>query len=154
MTSHHGILLHVVFSTKFRKPYLADEWRDDLFGYIGGIVKDHKASLLKAGGIEDHVHLFLRIHPEFAISKTIQLLKANSSKWINDQKKLPGRFEWQRGYGAFSVSQSMSDAVKRYISKQREHHSKQSFVDEYLSMLANHQVEFDPKYVFEQEIVA
>ena len=114
MTSHHGILLHVVFSTKFRKPYLADEWRDDLFGYIGGIVKDHKASLLKAGGIEDHVHLFLRIHPEFAISKTIQLLKANSSKWINDQ----------------------------------------SFVDEYLSMLANHQVEFDPKYVFEQEIVA
>ena len=154
MTSHHGILLHVVFSTKFRKPYLADEWRDDLFGYIGGIVKDHKASLLKAGGIEDHVHLFLRIHPEFAISKTIQLLKANSSKWINDQKKLPGRFEWQRGYGAFSVSQSMSDAVKRYISNQREHHSKQSFVDEYLSMLANHQVEFDPKYVFEQEIVA
>jgi len=154
MTSHHGILLHVVFSTKFRKPYLADEWRDDLFGYIGGIVKDHKASLLKAGGIEDHVHLFLRIHPEFAISKTIQLLKANSSKWINDQRKLPRRFEWQRGYGAFSVSQSMSDAVKRYISKQREHHSKQSFVDEYLSMLANHQVEFDPKYVFEQEIVA
>jgi len=154
MTSHHGILLHVVFSTKFRKPYLADEWRDDLFGYIGGIVKDHKASLLKAGGIEDHVHLFLRIHPEFAISKTIQLLKANSSKWINDQRKLPRRFEWQRGYGAFSVSQSMSDAVKRYISKQREHHSKQNFVDEYLSMLANHQVEFDPKYVFEQEIVA
>lgn len=79
MTSRHGILLHVVFSTKFRKPYLADEWRDDLFGYIGGIVKDHKASLLKAGGIEDHVHLFLRIHPEFAISKTIQLLKANFS---------------------------------------------------------------------------
>jgi len=154
MTSHHGILLHVVFSTKFRKPYLADEWRDDLFGYIGGIVKDHKASLLKAGGIEDHVHLFLHLHPEFAISKTVQLLKANSSKWINDQRKLPGRFEWQRGYGAFSVSQSMSDAVKRYISKQREHHSKQSFVDEYLSMLANHQVEFDPKYVFEQEIVA
>jgi len=154
MTSHHGILLHVVFSTKFRKSYLADEWRDDLFGYIGGIVKDHKASLLKAGGIEDHVHLFLRIHPEFAISKTIQLLKANSSKWINDQRKLPGRFEWQRGYGAFSVSQSMSDAVTKYISKQREHHSKQNFVDEYLSMLANHQVEFDPKYVFEQEIVA
>ena len=154
MTSHHGILLHVVFSTKFRKPYLADEWRDDLFGYIGGIVKDHKASLLKAGGTEDHVHIFLRIHPEFAISKTIQLLKANSSKWINDQRKLPGRFEWQRGYGAFSVSQSMSGAVTRYISNQREHHCKQSFVDEYLSMLANHQVEFDPKYVFEQEIVA
>ena len=94
------------------------------------------------------------IHPEFAISNTIQLLKANSSKWINDQRKLRGRFEWQRGYGAFSVSQSMSDALKRYISKQWKHHSKQNFVDEYLSMLSNHQVEFDPKYVFEQEIVA
>ena len=154
MSTHHGILLHVVFSTKFRKPYLAGEWRDDLFGYIGGIVKDHNASLLKAGGIEDHVHLFLRIHPEFAISKTIQLLKANSSKWINLQRKLPGRFEWQRGYGAFSVSQSMSEAVTRYISNQHEHHSKQNFVDEYRLMLANHQIEFDPKYVFEQEIVA
>ena len=81
MSTHHGILLHVVFSTKFRKPYLAEEWRDDLFGYIGGI--------------EDHVHLYLRIHPEFAISKTIQLLKANSSKGINEQRKLPGRFERQ-----------------------------------------------------------
>ena len=84
MTTHHGILLHVVFSTKYRKPLLLDDWRDDLYAYIGGIVKDHKSTLLKSGGIEDHVHLFLRIHPEFAVSKTIQLLKANSSKWIND----------------------------------------------------------------------
>jgi putative transposase len=154
MTTHHGILLHVVFSTKYRKPSLLDDWRDDLFGYIGGIVKDHKSTLLKAGGIEDHVHLFLRIHPEFAISKTIQLLKANSSKWINDSRLTSSRFEWQRGYGVFSVSQSMSEAVANYISNQREHHRTRSFVDEYLSMLTKHQVEFDPQYVFEQEIIA
>ena len=75
MTTHHGILLHVVFSTKLRRPVLLDDWRDSLFAYIGGLVKDHKATLLKSGGIEDHIHLLLRIHPEFAISKTVQLIE-------------------------------------------------------------------------------
>lgn len=154
MSTHHGILLHVVFSTKYRKPLLADSWRDDLFAYIGGIVDDHKAILLKSGGIEEHVHLLLRVHPEFAISKTIQLLKANSSGWINKMEKTEARFEWQRGYAAFSVSQSMSNTVKNYIARQRQHHTRKTFEDEYLEMLRKHEVAFDPKYVFEQDIVA
>lgn len=83
LTTHHGILWHVIFSTKYRKRYLAESWRDELFAYISGIVTDHKAVLLKGGGIEDHIHLLLRVHPEFAISKTVQMLKANSSRWIN-----------------------------------------------------------------------
>ncbi len=153
MSTHHGILLHIVFSTKYRKPYLVDAWRDDLFGYIGGIVTDHKATLLKAGGIEDHIHLLLRIHPQYAISKTVQLLKANSSKWINDQHKLADRFEWQRGYGAFSVSQSLAETVKEYIANQREHHREQTFEMEYVGFLQKHGIEYDPKYVFEMEIV-
>ena len=154
MSTHHGILLHVVFSTKLRKPVLNDSWRDDLFAYIGGTVKDHKASLLKAGGIEDHVHLLLRIHPEFAISKTVQLLKANSSKWINDNRKTSSLFQWQRGYGAFSVSQSMADTVRNYIAGQRKHHARRTYQDEYLEILRKHEIEFDLRYVFEQEIVA
>ncbi len=154
MSTHHGILLHVIFSTKYRKPHLIDAWRDDLLAYIGGIVKDHKSTLLKAGGIEDHIHLLLRIHPEFAISKTIQVLKTNSSKWINEQRKLAGRFEWQRGYGAFSVSQSMAETVKDYIAKRREHHTKQTFADEYIGFLNKHGIDYDPQYVFETEIVA
>ena len=154
MSTHHGILLHVVFSTKLRKPVLNDSWRDDLFAYIGGTVKDHKASLLKAGGIEDHVHLLLRIHPEFAISKTVQLLKANSSKWINDNRKTSSPFQWQRGYGAFSVSQSMADTVRNYIAGQRKHHARRTYQDEYLEILRKHEIEFDLRYVFEQEIVA
>ena len=145
MSTHHGILLHVVFSTKYRRPVLADSWRDDLFGYIGGTVKEHKASLLKAGGIEDHVHLLLRIHPEFAISKTVQLLKANSSKWINVNLKPKLPFQWQRGYGAFSVSQSMAETVKNYIARQRKHHARRTFQDEYLEILRKHEVEFDLK---------
>ncbi len=153
MSTHHGILVHVVFSTKYRKPCLADDWRDELFAYIGGIVPDHKSTLLKAGGIEDHVHLLLRIHPEFAISKTIQLLKANSSKWINEQHKVRGKFLWQTGYGAFSVSQSMSETVKQYIANQKEHHQKQTFESEYLRMLEKHAITYDPRHVFETEIV-
>ena len=154
MSSHHGILVHVVFSTKYRKPLLVDEWRDDLFAYIGGTIRDHKATLLKSGGIEDHVHLLIRFHPQFAIASTIQLLKANSSKWINEQGKTRTKFRWQTGYGAFSVSRSMVDSVVQYISRQREHHDGLSFEDEYLAMLKKHAIEFDPKYVFEQEVIA
>lgn len=154
MSTHQGILLHVIFSTKYRKPVLADVWRDDLFAYIGGTVNDHKSILLKAGGIEDHIHLLLRIHPQFAISKTVQLLKANSSRWINENHKTTIPFQWQRGYGAFSVSQSMAETVKRYIARQREHHVKRSFEEEYLEVLRRHEIEFEMEYVFEQEIIA
>lgn len=154
MSSHHGILAHVVFSTKYRKRLLLDEWQDELFAYIGGTVKDHKAILLKSGGIEDHVHFLIKFHPTFAISATLQLLKANSSKWINEQRKTKRKFQWQSGYGVFSVSQSKVDAVKKYIANQREHHRKLTFQDEYLAILERHQIEYDPKYVFEQEIVS
>jgi REP element-mobilizing transposase RayT len=108
---------------------------------------------LKAGGIEDHIHVLIRIHPEFAISKTVQLLKANSSRWINEQNKICGKFQWQVGYGAFSVSQSMADTVKEYIADQKEHHRKQTFESEYLLILQRHAISYDPKHVFETEIV-
>ena len=152
--THTGILLHVIFSTKLRYPLLHDDWRDELFAYIGGTITEHKGSLLRAGGIEDHVHLLIKIHPSFAIADTIRLIKSNSSRWISEQRKLGHRFEWQRGYGAFSVSQSMSNKVKAYLDGQREHHQKHSFRDEYLSILRRHAIEFDERYVFEEEVVS
>lgn len=118
-STHHGILIHVVFSTKQRFKLLHKDWRDDLFAYMGGIATEHKSKLLRSGGVEDHVHLLMKIHPKFAISDTIKLIKGNSSRWINDNKKIAARFEWQRGYGAFSVSESMSNTVKRYIEIRR-----------------------------------
>ena len=151
MSTHSGILIHVVFSTKQRFKLLSKSWRDDLFGVMGGNAKTHKGVLLQAGGIEDHVHLLLKTHPSFAIADTIKLIKGNSSHWINQNRKIPARFSWQRGYGAFSVSQSMSDVVKRYIANQEQHHSGQSFRDEYLELLRKHQIEFDERYVFEDE---
>ena len=152
-STHHGILIHVVFSTKQRFKLLHKDWRDDLFAYMGGIATEHKSKLLRSGGVEDHVHLLMKIHPKFAISDTIKLIKGNSSRWINDNKKIAARFEWQRGYGAFSVSESMSNTVKRYIENQEEHHRQQSFEDEYITFLKKHNIEYDRRYVFDDEHV-
>lgn len=152
-STHHGILIHVVFSTKQRFKLLHKDWRDDLFAYMGGIATEHKSKLLRSGGVEDHVHLLMKIHPKFAISDTIKLIKGNSSRWINDNKKIAARFEWQRGYGAFSVSESMSNTVKRYIENQEEHHRQQSFEDEYITFLNKHNIEYDRRYVFDDEHV-
>ncbi|MEM9588410.1 MAG: transposase, partial [Planctomycetota bacterium] len=127
--------------------------REELFAVIGGSVKDHRASLLAAGGVEDHVHLLLRTHPSFTIADTIQRLKSNSSHWINHERKIDAKFHWQRGYGAFSVSQSMVDPVKSYINRQAEHHRKQAFKDEYLALLSKHRIKYNAQYVFDQEHV-
>ncbi|MFG0264901.1 MAG: IS200/IS605 family transposase [Rhodopirellula sp. JB055] len=152
-STHHGLLIHVVFSTKQRFKLLKPIWRNELHSYIGGIASEHRATLLRAGGIEDHIHLLLKIHPSMAIADTVKLLKGNSSKWINAHQMVPAKFEWQRGYGAFSVSESMSETVKRYIENQEEHHRRQTFQDEYLAFLEKHNVKFDPRYVFDDEHV-
>jgi putative transposase len=154
MSTHHGILLHVVFSTKYRFKCISQEWSDDLYAYMGGTVREHDAVLLTSGGTEDHVHLLMKVSPKYAISSTVQLLKANASRWVNENRKVAAKFSWQRGYGAFSVSESMAENVRRYIKSQREHHQRQTFQDEYLELLRRHQIEFDPKFVFEQEVIA
>ena len=152
MSSFHGILVHVVFSTKYRRPVLDESWRDDLYAYIGGTLKDHDAVLLKSGGVEDHVHLLIRFNPKFAISDTIKLAKANSSRWINETKKMSKKFQWQPGYGAFSVSASQVDVVKKYIENQKEHHRSRSYREEFLQLLDRHGIVFDEQYVFESEV--
>jgi REP element-mobilizing transposase RayT len=153
-STHHGLLIHVIFGTKLRYPLIRDAWQDDLFAYMGGTAKEHKATLLASGGVEDHVHLLLKIHPSFAVADTIKLIKSNSSRWINQERKVNCRFEWQRGYGAFSVSQSLSDKVKEYLANQRVHHQRQSFRDEYLETLRRHAIDFDERFVFDEEVVA
>ena len=149
------IYVHLVFSTKDRRPFLREQSiLERLHAYLVGVCKGQDCPSLQVGGVEDHVHLLLRIHPEFAISKTLQLLKANSSRWINENHKTRHPFQWQRGYGAFSVSQSMAETVRRYIERQKEHHTRMSFQEEYLEILRKHEIEFDLRYVFEEEIVA
>ena len=153
-STHHGLLIHVIFGTKGRYPLLAESWRDDLYSYIGGTVKAHDASLLCAGGIENHIHLLMKISPKFAIADTIQLLKQNSSRWINEKRLVDCKFQWQRGYGVFSVSQSREGGVKSYLRRQKQHHSTQSFEDEYLNTLRKHKIDYDERYVFDDEFVS
>ena len=154
MSTYTNLLFHVIYSTKYRKPTVRPDWQDDLYGYIGGIVRDQKGTLLKIDGVEDHVHWLAKLSPTIAISDVLRTIKANSSKWINERPDVTQKFEWQSGYAAFSVSESQMTAVAHYIANQAEHHRKKTFEEEFLAILSKHNIEFDTRYVFEKEIVA
>jgi len=147
--THSQILLHIVFSTKRREPWITSEVASRLYPYIGGIIRDEKGVLFDIGGVEDHVHLYLRWRTDRAISDLMRELKSGSSKWIHDTFPTLGAFAWQEGYGVFSVSKSREEAVKRYIAGQAEHHGKEDFRSEYMRMLRVHGIEFDERYVFD-----
>jgi putative transposase len=136
---------HVVFSTKERRRTISEETQHHLFSYMAGICRNQKMISVAIGGVEDHVHMLFHLPPTLALAKAISLVKANSSKWMNEH----GRdFAWQEGYGAFSVSASNLEKVALYIRYQKEHHRKMSFEEEYLELLRKHKIEFDPNDVF------
>ena len=154
MSTFTNLLFHIIYSTKYRKPTIRTQWQDDLYGYIGGIVRDQKGTLLKIGGVEDHVHLLVKLSPTIAISDVLRKIKSNSSKWINERSDVNRKFEWQSGYAAFSVSESQLPAVIECIANQAEHHRKKTFEDEFLAILEKHNIDFDMRYVFEHEVIA
>lgn len=136
-------LLHCVFSTKDRANWIAD--RERLWRYIAGIARAKEIPLLGIGGTSNHVHALIALPPVLPLAKAIQDLKGNSSKWMGETGQ---RFAWQRGYGAFSVSESRRESVLAYIARQEAHHHKRSFEDEFLSLLRRYKVSFDPATVF------
>lgn len=105
---------------------------------MGGIIDEQKGTLLRAGGLADHAHLLAKLSPTIAISDGLRLVKANSSKWVNEHHPSNRKFQWQSGYAAFSVSESQAATVKRYIDNQQKHHQTRSFDDEFLAMLKRH----------------
>lgn len=144
-----NLLYHVVFSTKQREPLIRDTWRSELYPYLGGIVRNERGTLLEAGGTADHVHLLLKLPASVALADMLRLIKANSSKWINESAFSPGVFAWQTGYGAFSFSESQAPAVSRYIENQVEHHRAQSFQEEFVALLERHGVAYDPRHLWD-----
>ena len=137
---------HLVFSTKERVGLLAPEVRERLFPYLGGIARENGFSALCVGGAQDHVHMLLSLPATITLARAVQLLKGGSSKWLCET--YPGRpFEWQEGYGAFSVSVSMIDATKAYIENQVEHHKKKTFAEEFTEFLKRHNIDYDPRFV-------
>lgn len=150
MASHQQLLYHIVFSTKERRPFLRDDdIRNGVWSYMAGVAHHLQGHALRVGGYFDHAHLLIRIPAKIAVADFIRQLKASTSKHINEQSGAILKFHWQDGYGAFTVSRSKVDAVLAYIDRQMEHHSKQSFEDEYLQMLNDHEVDYDPEYLWE-----
>ena len=135
--------MHVVFSTKERRPWLTSDIQERLWPYFGGIARENKMKALKVGGVEDHVHILLSLPSTLAISKAVQLLKGNSSKWIHETFPKLKTFEWQEGYGAFSIGVSGVDDTIKYIGNQADHHRKKSFKDELKAFLTKHDLEYE-----------
>jgi REP element-mobilizing transposase RayT len=147
--TYSQILLHVVFSTKHREAWITPDIAERLYPYIGGIVRAEKGVLYDIGGVEDHVHMYLRWRPDESVSDLMRTVKARSSKWVHDTFPALGAFAWQEGYSVFSVSKSQEETVKKYIASQHEHHKREDFKPELLRLLRAHSVEFDERYVFD-----
>lgn len=144
------IYLHVVFSTKERKPHLTDvDSRRDLHAYLTGTCRNLDSPSIIVGGVEDHVHLLCRFGRTLSVADLVRELKRESSKWIKSEFPKLNRFQWQAGYGAFSVSPSHVDPLTRYIARQEEHHRKESFQDEFRRLLRKYGIEWDERYVWD-----
>ncbi len=133
---------HLVFSTKGRVPLITPRVREELYGYIGGIIREHDGLLMEIGGIEDHIHILASLRPRFSVSEILQKIKGSSSSWLNKKGLCRQRFSWQAGYSAFSVSESQIACVRLYIQRQAQHHHKMSFREELEILLERHGIEY------------
>lgn len=146
--TYTNLFFHVVFGVKDRRSLLDKQLREELFCYIVGItkVKDFQISIIN--GTKDHVHILMLLKPGMSVSKAVQLIKSNSSRWIHEKFNDLQIFSWQDGYGAFTVSLSQLPKVKQYIMNQEKHHEKMDFQQEYRQLLKMNNIEFDEKYLF------
>lgn len=144
-----SILIHLVFSTKRREPLIVTEIESELYAYMIGIFRNHQCPSLIVGGTRDHVHSLFVLHRTVSVAEIVEEVKKSSSKWIKTQGAEFGSFQWQAGYGAFSIGQSNVPAVKRYIANQKAHHSRQEFQDEFRALLNKYEVEHDERYVWD-----
>lgn len=145
-----NLIVHLVFSTKHRKPFLRDEsLRDEMHRQLGGTSKTLECPPVVVGGVEDHVHILARQARTITVADWVKELKRVTSLWIKERDTKLRDFQWQAGYGAFSVSQSNADEVVTYIKDQKEHHKHFDFQTEYRELLERHGIEYDERYVWE-----
>jgi putative transposase len=144
------IYVHVVFSTKQRKPFLSDvSLREQTHGYLAGICQNINCPPVKIGGVGDHVHILCRLGKQIDISELIKTIKQNSSVWVKGEQPRLADFYWQNGYGAFSVSPSHVDELTQYIVNQEQHHQHESFQDEFRRICAKYGVPIDERYAWD-----
>lgn len=143
------LYVQFVFSVQGRENLIKERFRDELEKIMCGIIIKHKSKPYAIYCNPDHSHILVGIHPTLSPAKLIEQVKSGSSNWLNEKKYIAGRFHWQDGYGAFTYSKSHIDQVVKYILNQQEHHKKQSFREEYLSLLNKFEIEYNPSYLFE-----
>jgi putative transposase len=142
MHSYNFCHLHIVFGTAKRRPFITPELQARLWPYLGGIARENKMKAIAIGGMADHIHALISLPTTLAIAKAVQLLKGNSSKWIHDTFREHREFEWQEGYGSFSIGVSGVEQTVKYIESQAEHHRKQTFTEELQVFLKKHGMEY------------
>ena len=147
--TYSQIYIQIIFAVKGRENLIKKEKREELHKYITGIVSNRDQKLLAIFAMSDHVHILVGMKPNIALSDLVRDIKAGSSKFINENKWINGKFNWQEGYGGFSYSKSHLDNVIKYILNQEEHHKKQTFKEEYHSFLEKFKIEYNEKYLFE-----
>ena len=145
------LYFHIVFAVKGRSNYISEQWKDELYKYISGIIANKDQKLMIVNGMPNHIHLLIGTKPNCNLSDLIRDIKANSSKWMNEKKFTNFHFEWQTGFGAFTVSQSVVPNVIEYIKNQEEHHRKKTFKEEYVEFLKAYQIDFKDEYLFDEE---
>jgi len=140
--------IQAIFVVKNRQSIIRNEWEDELFKYITGIIQNNGHKVLQINGMPDHIHVFFGMRPNQSISELLQYIKKSSTDWINKKGFLKQKFSWQAGYGAFSYAKSQVPSVINYIQNQKEHHTKKSFQEEYINFLKEFEVDYDERYIF------
>lgn len=144
-----NVLVHLVFSTKNRSPWLSSEIRIELFPYFTGVLKNNGCPIIQVGGVEDHVHLLLNLSRTMTVAQAVEKVKVSSAKWMKEKWADRAEFSWQSGYGAFSVGVRDVERVVRYIQGQEEHHRKFSFQDEFRKLCEEYGAALDERYVWD-----
>ncbi|MNK53188.1 Transposase IS200 like protein [compost metagenome] len=143
------LYVQIVFAVKGRQNLISTKWKDEIYKYITGIITNQKQKLIVINGMPDHIHILVGIKPDISISNLVRDIKTNSSKFINEQKWINGKFEWQTGFGAFSYSHSQLTNVIKYIENQEEHHKAKTFKEEYIAFLKLFNIDFKNEYIFD-----
>jgi putative transposase len=147
MGAYKQIFYQIVFGTKHREPTIAETFEQELYKYIWGIIHNKKCHLYRINSMPDHIHIFSDLHPTIPLADFIKDIKVSSSIWMKESEKFPDFNGWQEGYGAFTYSIREKDKIINYIKKQKEHHKKENFYDEFKRLLIENGIEFDEKYL-------
>lgn len=144
------LYIHIIFAVKGRANLISTKWKDELYKYITGIITNKKQKLISINGMPDHIHMLVGVKPDVIISNLVRDVKANSSRFINSKQWVSGNFQWQNGFGAFTLGHSQLNSIINYIKTQEEHHKIKSFEEEYIDFLKKYEINFESAYVFKE----